>query len=194
MSIIFEPVGVGSVSPVTGTGTTQKIFQSSLSAGGNYTLNALGTNRLNGKKFGVRMSGNAIGPTASTTLQLQLLCLVPGQSNVIIAQSTARTMATNVYEPWTLEAEIIADGYYAYLATGGFSSTLVGSQILTGQFKDTIGASTPAIDAPAILTNGVTTGLNMNAEPPLQFFAAVLFGTTNATNIANLLEFVGFGD
>ncbi len=194
MSIIFEPVGVGSVSPVTGTGTTQKIFQSSLSAGGNYTLNALGTNRLNGKKFGVRMSGNAIGPTASTTLQLQLLCLVPGQSNVIIAQSTARTMATNVYEPWTLEAEIIADGYYAYLATGGFSSTLVGSQILTGQFKDTIGASTPAIDAPAILTNGVTTGLNMNAEPPLQFFAAVLFGTTNANNIANLLEFVGFGD
>src|SRR5271157_930529 len=101
MSILFEPVGVGSVSPVTGTGTTQKIFQSSLTAGGAYTLNALGSNRLNGKKFGVRMSGNAIGPTASTTLQLQLLCLVPGQSVVIVAQSTARTLATNVYEPWT---------------------------------------------------------------------------------------------
>jgi len=194
MSILFEPVGVGSVSPVTGTGTTQKIFQSSLTAGGAYTLNALGSNRLNGKKFGVRMSGNAIGPTASTTLQLQLLCLVPGQSVVIVAQSTARTLATNVYEPWTLEAEFIADGYYALLANGQWSSTLTGSQLLTGQFKDTIGASTPAIDAPAILTNSVSTGLNMNAEPPLQFTAAVLFGTSNAVNIANLLEFVGFGD
>lgn len=194
MSQIFEPVGVGSVAVVTGTGTTQKIFQSSLAAGGNYTLSALGSNKLNARKFGIRMSGNAIGVTAGTTLQLQLLGQVPGQSVVILAQSTARTLGTNLVQPWTLEAELIADGYQVILPTGAFSGTTIGSAILTGQFKDTIYGTTPAIDAPAILTNNITANINMNAEPPVQFFAAVLFGTSNALNIATLTEFFGYAN
>lgn len=192
---IFVPQGAGSVAPATGAGTTQKIFQSSLAAGGNYTLNALGSNKLNGKRFGVRMSGNAIGPTASTTLQLQLLCQANGAgSATVIAQSTARTLSTNAYCPWSLEAELIVDGYQAFLATGNFSGTNIGSGILTGRFEDTIYGSSPAVDAPAILTNNITSNINMNQEPPLSFYAAVLFGTTNAANIANLFEFFGYAN
>lgn len=190
---IFTPTGTPV--PVTGAGTAQKIFQSSIAGVGAYTLNALGSLRLQGKRFGVRASGNAIGPTAATTLQLQLLGNVPGQAAVILAQSTARTMATNAFGLWTIEAELTADGYQVLLATGNFSGTEIGSNQLSGRFEDVIYTSTgPIIDAPAVLTNSITANLNMNAEPPLQFNVAVLFGTSNANNIANLFEFYGYAN
>jgi hypothetical protein len=192
--VIAQPVGVGNVAVATGLGTTQKIFQSSLTAGGNYTLNLPGSNKLNGKKFGVRMSGNAFGHTAATTLQLQLLGLAPGGANVILAQSTARTLQTAAFNPWTLEAELIVDGTQVLLASGNFSGSEIGSGILTGQFKDTIFGTAPAIDAPAILTNNISANINMANEPSLQFFAAVLFATSDALNVATLLEFFAYAN
>jgi hypothetical protein len=201
MSQIVNALQTQVASAVGGIGTTQKIWQyaplpfapSGQGLTGAVTLALPGTARLNGKQFTVRASGNATVAGTTPTLQIQLLGANPGGNNVVLCQSSARTVTTSASYPWTIEATFQGDNL---------------SGILQGWFSDAIGGQ---VDAQAALTNTLTSvnfgtisasgaangasyptsgylPLNAGDEPAVNFQVAILFGVSNSANTANLLE------
>jgi hypothetical protein len=146
MSQIVNALQTQVASAVGGVGTSAKIFQyaplpfapSGQGLTGGVTLAIPGTARLNGKQFQVRASGNVTVAGTSPTVQLQLLGAVPGGNNVVLAQSTARTVTTSASYAWTLETTLQGDNL---------------SAILQGWFTDAINN---VVDSQAALTNTLT--------------------------------------
>jgi hypothetical protein len=197
----------GAVQTIGGTGTTQKIFQSSIkNAAGvvqspfvsgvtDFLLAIPGQNKLNGTRFNVLMSGNVYLHGTSPTWQLQLLGSVLGTSNTILAQTSAVSLTTANNYDWSLLASFIVS------STPSVSTLPGGSGILTGQFSSLINGT---VGASATLTNNLT-GVVMSgptggspAAPTggAAFYlkAAALFGVSDAANLASLTEFYAWID
>jgi hypothetical protein len=202
MSQIVNALQTQVASAVGGVGTSAKIFQyaplpfapSGQGLTGGVTLAIPGTARLNGKQFQVRASGNVTVAGTSPTVQLQLLGAIPGGNNVVLAQSTARTVTTSASYAWALEATLQGDNLSAILQ-GWFSDAInnvVDTQAaltntLTGVNFGTIAAS-GASNGASYPTSGYLP-LNAGDEPAINLQFALVFGVSNAANAGNLLEF-----
>lgn len=196
MPLISEPYTPGAVSTVGGLGTTQKIFQSTQPSGRygvavqDFLLAIPGSNRLNGKRIKINMSGNAFLHGTTPTLQLQLLGSVLGVANTILCQTAAVTLTTNLNYDWGLQAELLCSNLPTPNTT--FPG---GAGIVTGKFNSLIGGT---VGADATLTNNLA-GVAMGPGTPLvpidpAFYckAAVLFSVTDALALASLTEFYAY--
>jgi hypothetical protein len=202
MSQIVNALQTQVASAVGGVGTTQKIWQyaplpfapSGQGLVGAVTLALPGTARLNGKQFQVRASGNATVAGTTPTLQIQLLGANPGGNNVILAQSSARTVVTSASYPWSLEATLEGDNLSAILQ-GWFSDGIANQVDTTAALTNTL----TGVNFGTIAASGLASGasypssgylpLNAGDEPAINLQMAILFGVSNAANTANLTEF-----
>jgi hypothetical protein len=196
----------GSVSTVGGPGTTQKIFQSNITNAAGvvqspfvsgvtaYLLPIPGLNKLNGHRLNVILSGNAYVHGSSPTLQLQLLGSILASSWTVLAQTSAVSLTTANNYDWSLNATLICSN------TPSVSTVPGGAGIVTGSFGSLINGT---VGAGATLTNNLT-GVNMNpttgspatASGAAAYYlaAALLFGVSDAANLASVTEFYAFTD
>lgn len=181
---------------IGGLGTTQKIFQAPktglvVSAVSDYLLALPGGNRLNGKVFAVRATGNVFVHGTTPTFQLQLLGSILGVTNVILAQTAAVTLTTAANYDWAIEALLFGSSAPSVTTVPG------GAGALVGQFSSNINGT---VGAQATLTNNLTgitfgptssaTGPGTPNEPIAYLKVAGLFTPTDALQLASLTEFV----
>lgn len=202
---ISTPLTPGAVQTIGGTGTTQKIFQSSIknqagvvqspfvSSVTDYLLPIPSGGKLNGKRIKIMISGNVYVHGTSPTWQLQLLGSVAGSSNTILCQTAAVSLTTANNYDWSMEVNLICSN----LPAGGVTTLPGGAGLVTGQFSSLINGT---VGASATLTNNLAsvdmfnnTITNASYGLPAYYLkAAALFGVTDAANLASLTEFYAF--
>jgi hypothetical protein len=202
MSVTVNALATNNASPIGGLGTTAKIWQiapqpfspASITPTGAITLFAPGTGVLAGHSFKVRASGNFTVAGTTPTVQAILYAATPGNTNVILAQSSVRTVTTSASYPFTIEATLQGDNLSGWLQ--GWFTAGVGAQVdvqaaltnkLTGVNFGVNSASGAASGASYPTTGYLPT--NAGNEPSVLFQAALVFGVSNAANVGNLYEF-----
>lgn len=178
-----------SVSPITATtGGVFTVIPGEPGAGAQAGLNLLGSNRLNGQQFKVKVSGYvtlAAGTYTATVQPLVYASTTPGFTAAV---------ASAIYSTTAISAIASA----AAAASFPFSAeiTLEGdnaSAILAGSVK---GNTNKTYVTEAEIVQGPT-AVNFNTEPPVQFAAGVTLANTTSTNgtaVVTLTQFQIVGD
>lgn len=179
--------------PLTGTVTTAQIFALASNPNMPATIAVPGKGRLDGKRFTIRAEGSAFVAAGTTTVNATLFAatgaipaspLVPG-SWTLIKALTATAIATAVYAPWWIEAQLIYDsngGAMQGAALGLINNASIASAAIT-QLTGINGTNLPVSQAGTVV---------QPADPVAYFAVGITFGTSGA-NIANLANFeLGF--
>jgi hypothetical protein len=142
-------------------------------------------NVYNGQQINVLASGNfgsdSGDPSGTVTVQLYAVTGTLASPTYTAIASTGAITPFFAVEPWALSVELVG------------SSTVGANGLLIGTYE---AFSRNTIVVPAVITNGPITGLDFNAGNPalqqgavLGFVVGVTFGTSDATNKAQLTEF-----
>jgi len=176
--------------PVNASVATAQIFALASAPTIPVTVAIPGAGALDGRRFMVRAEGNVYISTAAYTAKVGLYAALtipatpftPGNWTLLGA-GTARAAAAPGYFPWWIEAELMYD------SAGG---------LMQGTFSQMVNN---LFDARAAIANQLTgiNGTNVTvtqgstpvppANPVAVIAAAITFGTANAANVGNLVNF-----